>query len=57
MNKEILYKTCLLYTSLVYRLEKIKKLTGLDLREFDHAIIFKVALMVKKYLTANPVKY
>ena len=43
--------------TLVYRLEKIKKLTGLDLREFDHAIIFKVALMVKKYLTANPVKY
>ena len=43
--------------TLVYRLEKIKKLTGLDLREFDHAIIFKVALMVKKYLNANPVKY
>lgn len=43
--------------TLVYRLEKIKKLTGLDLREFDHAIIFKVALMVKKYLTADPVKY
>jgi len=43
--------------TLVYRLEKIKKLTGLDLREFDHAIIFKVALMVKKYLTTNPVKY
>ena len=43
--------------TLVYRLEKIKKLTGLDLREFDHAIIFKVALMVKKYLTANPTKY
>lgn len=43
--------------TLVYRLEKIKKLTGLDLREFDHAIIFKVALMVKRYLTANPVKY
>ena len=34
--------------TLVYRLEKIKKLTGLDLREFDHAIIFKIALMVKK---------
>ena len=31
--------------------------TGLELREFDHAIIFKVALMGKKYLTANPVKY
>lgn len=43
--------------TLVYRLEKIKKLTGLDLREFDDAIIFKVALMVKKYLNANPTKY
>ena len=29
--------------TLVYRLEKIKKLTGLDLREFDDAITFKVA--------------
>lgn len=43
--------------TLVYRLEKIKKFTGLDLHEFDHAIIFKVALMVKKYLAANPTKY
>ena len=43
--------------TLVYRLEKIKKLTGLDLREFDDAIVFKVALMVKKYLNANPAKY
>lgn len=43
--------------TLVYRLEKIKKLTGLDLREFDHAIIFKIALMVKKYLSANPMKF
>ena len=43
--------------TLVYRLEKIKKITGLDLREFDDAIVFKVALMVKKYLDANPVKY
>ncbi len=43
--------------TLVYRLEKIKKLTGLDLREFDHAIIFKIALMVKKYLSANPIKF
>lgn len=39
--------------TLVYRLEKIKKLTGLDLREFDHAIVFKVALMVKKYLSSR----
>lgn len=43
--------------TLVYRLEKIKKLTGLDLREFDHAIIFKIALMVKKYLSSEPVKF
>ncbi len=43
--------------TLVYRLEKIKKLTGLDLREFDHAIIFKIALMVNRYLKSNPVKY
>ena len=39
--------------TLVYRLEKIKKLTGLDLREFDHAIVFKVALMVRKYLSSR----
>ncbi|MCL2696460.1 MAG: helix-turn-helix domain-containing protein [Oscillospiraceae bacterium] len=43
--------------TLVYRLDKIRKLTGLDLREFDHAIIFKIALMVKKYLSADPVKF
>ncbi len=42
--------------TLVYRLEKIKKLTGLDLREFEHAITFKVALMVKKYLDSKPAK-
>ena len=39
--------------TLVYRLEKIKKLTDLDLREFDDAITFKVALMVKKYLVSR----
>ena len=43
--------------TLVYRLEKIKKITGLDLREFEHAITFKVALMVKKYLACKPSKY
>jgi carbohydrate diacid regulator len=43
--------------TLVYRLEKIKKLTGLDLREFDHAIVFKVALMVKKYLDSQNIRY
>lgn len=43
--------------TLVYRLDKIKKLTGLDLREFEDAIVFKIALMVKQYLTKNPIKY
>ncbi len=43
--------------TLVYRLEKIRKLTGLDLREFEHAITFKVALMVKKYLNSKPAKF
>ena len=43
--------------TLVYRLEKIRKLTGLDLREFEHAITFKVALMVKKYLNSKPGKF
>ena len=43
--------------TLVYRLEKIKKITGLDLREFEDAIVFKVALMVKRYLSSNPVKF
>ena len=42
--------------TLVYRLEKIKKLTGLDLRQFDHAIVFKVALMVRKYLSSRDVR-
>ncbi len=43
--------------TLVYRLEKIRKITGLDLREFEHAITFKVALMVKKYLSSKPGKF
>ncbi len=43
--------------TLVYRLEKIRKITGLDLREFEHAITFKVALMVKKYLASKPTRF
>ena len=39
--------------TLVYRLAKIKKLTGLDLRQCDHAIVVKVALMVRKYLSSR----
>lgn len=37
--------------TLVYRLEKIKNLTGLDLRIFEDAIKFKIALMIQKYLS------
>ena len=39
--------------TLVYRLEKLRKLTGLDLRQFDHAIVFRVALMVRQYLNSR----
>ena len=36
--------------TLVYRLDKLQKLTGLDLRVFEDAITFKIALMVVKYM-------
>ena len=36
--------------TLVYRLEKIKSKTGLDLKDFEQATKFKLALMVQKYL-------
>jgi carbohydrate diacid regulator len=36
--------------TLVYRLDKLQKSTGLDLRVFDDAITFKIALMVVKYM-------
>lgn len=36
--------------TLVYRLDKIQKTTGLDLRVFEDAITFKIALMVSKYM-------
>ena len=36
--------------TLVYRLDKIQKGTGLDLRVFEDAITFKIALMVVKYM-------
>ncbi len=36
--------------TLVYRLDKLLKSTGLDLRNFDDAIIFKITLMVNKYM-------
>ncbi len=36
--------------TLVYRLDKLQKMIGIDLRNFDDAIIFKITLMVSKYL-------
>lgn len=36
--------------TLVYRLEKLEKNTGLDIRIFEDALAFKIALMVEKYM-------
>ena len=36
--------------TLVYRLEKLQKQTGLDIRKFDDALTFKIALMVARYM-------
>lgn len=38
--------------TLVYRLEKIQKKTGLDVRVFEDAMTFKIALMVEKHIRA-----
>lgn len=37
--------------TLVYRLEKLQKATGLDIRVFDDALTFKIAMMVVSYMT------
>lgn len=36
--------------TLTYRLEKIEKLTGLDIKKFEDAMTFKIALMVSGYM-------
>ncbi|MEG0320519.1 MAG: helix-turn-helix domain-containing protein, partial [Niameybacter sp.] len=36
--------------TLVYRLDKLLKMTGLDLRKFDDAIVFKITIMVSQYM-------
>ncbi|MFV0502966.1 MAG: PucR family transcriptional regulator [Lachnospirales bacterium] len=36
--------------TLVYRLDKLEKMTGIDLRNFENAIVFKITLMVSKYM-------
>lgn len=39
--------------TLVYRIEKLQKVTGLDIRKFDEAMTFKIAMMVNDYLHSN----
>ena len=36
--------------TLVYRLEKIQKKTGLDVRVFEDALTFKIAMMVADHM-------
>ncbi|MGE5474035.1 MAG: PucR family transcriptional regulator [Ignavibacteriales bacterium] len=36
--------------TLIYRLEKIQKSIGLDLKRFDDAVVFKIALLIREYL-------
>ena len=36
--------------TLVYRVDKIQKITGLDERVFDDALTFKIALMVSMHM-------
>ena len=36
--------------TLVYRIEKLQKVTGLDVRNFDDAMTLKIALMVVNYI-------
>lgn len=36
--------------TLVYRIEKLHQSTGLDIRKFDDALTFKIALMVVNYM-------
>ena len=37
--------------TLVYRLEKLEKSTGLDIRKLDDALTFKIAMMVVSHMT------
>ncbi len=36
--------------TIIQKLDKLEKTTGLDLRKFEDAITFKIALMVVKYM-------
>ncbi len=37
--------------SVIYRIQKIHKLTGLDVKNFNDAVVFKLAILVSKYLS------
>ena len=43
--------------TLVYRLEKIQKSTGLDVRVFDDALTFKIAMMVASHIEKMKKEY
>lgn len=43
--------------TLVYRLEKLEKLTGLDVRHFEDALTFKLAVMVVHYMQYRRLKH
>lgn len=36
--------------TIIYRIEKVQKATGLNLREFEDALTYKIAMMVERYL-------
>ena len=39
--------------TLIYRLEQVEKRTGLDLRQFEDAMTFKIAIMILNYLQSE----
>ncbi len=39
--------------TLVYRLDRVQKQTGLDVRKFDDALLFKIALLIQRYLNGS----
>ncbi len=39
--------------TLIYRLEKIQRVTGLDLRTFEDAVLLKIIIMLGKSLSSN----
>ncbi len=39
--------------TLVYRLNNVQKLTGLDVRKFDDALLFKIAMLIQRYLRTS----